>query len=394
MLPSPFRRSIPLAVLALAAACQLGPTRSGSGNDPAEHAAVALLLDGSALRETAAREAVTTIATERMGSPVRVLAGEPTASGVLQPIAKRSARERGDYDWREPACAKRARPLVPALAGAANVVLRVRLDAKTTTRPATDADRKVLGNGMGRALAAVGIGADAVVVDTRIDGFVERTTFPGSPKTTREKVKWTGKRLAKEGGLAAEDVRTATAAALGRMPAAPAPRFDALSRTLAANDCPFLAYAVATTLVTDPGAQRKLASAAGSAMHRTATSQKPEQVADAAPTPVDIMPSGPEPDEPAPTDTTPAYSCSTLCSLHMVELCNGDRTLWSQHGTRWESSRCGVRRPESFLAECYRMQWLSGTYERSCVKPCEEVPDGKLRLEAMLRRAGCLRAGS
>jgi hypothetical protein len=40
------------------------------------------------------------------------------------------------------------------------------------------------------------------------------------------------------------------------------------------------------------------------------------------------------------------------------------------------------------------MQWLSGTYERACVKPCEEASDGRLRLEAMLRRAGCLRTGS
>jgi hypothetical protein len=75
----------------------------------------------------------------------------------------------------------------------------------------------------------------------------------------------------------------------------------------------------------------------------------------------------------------------------MVELCNNDRTLWSQHGSRWESTRCGLRRSETFLEDCYRMQWLSGTYEQSCIRPCEESADGRTRLLAVLRRSGCLR---
>jgi len=98
--------------------------------------------------------------------------------------------------------------------------------------------------------------------------------------------------------------------------------------------------------------------------------------------------------EPAVPATDPSYSCSTLCTLHMVELCNNDRTLWTQHGTRFESTRCGSRRSEVFLEECYRMQWLSGTYQESCIKPCEETAEGRPRLLAMLRRSGCLHAGS
>jgi hypothetical protein len=383
-----FHRSIALGALALTVGCQLVSTRP-AGDDASSRGGVAVLLDGSAFKDAAAREAVVTMIGERAGRPARVLPGEPTANAVLQPIAKRTARERGSYDWREPPCAKRARALLPAIAGGAELVVRVRLDVKTTARPATAADRKALADVGGRALAAVGLGSDDTVVETRIDGSVERTTFAGSPKTTRETVHWTGKRLAAKASVDAGDVRTAAGVALERMGAAPAPHFDALAQSLVTADCPFLAYAVATTLVAEP-AQRKLASAATIAMRRTTAPEKPEPVASAA----DTMPSGPEPDEPMPAETTPTYSCSTLCSLHMVELCNGDRTLWSQHGTRWEASRCGVRRPEAFLAECYRMQWLSGTYEHACVQPCEDGSGGRLRLEAMLRHAGCLRAGS
>jgi hypothetical protein len=78
----------------------------------------------------------------------------------------------------------------------------------------------------------------------------------------------------------------------------------------------------------------------------------------------------------------------------MVELCNNDRTLWAQNGSHWENTRCGLRRNEAFLEDCYRMQWLSGTYEQSCIRPCEQNADGRMRLVAMLRRSGCLRTGS
>jgi hypothetical protein len=80
--------------------------------------------------------------------------------------------------------------------------------------------------------------------------------------------------------------------------------------------------------------------------------------------------------------------------MHMVELCNNDRALWTQNGARWENTRCGVRRSEEFLAACYRMQWLSGTYEQSCMQPCETGDDGRTRLLAMLRRSGCVRSES
>ncbi|TMA60213.1 MAG: hypothetical protein E6J75_01580 [Deltaproteobacteria bacterium] len=75
----------------------------------------------------------------------------------------------------------------------------------------------------------------------------------------------------------------------------------------------------------------------------------------------------------------------------MVELCNNDRALWIEHRVRWEATPCGTRRHDAFLEECYRQQWQSGTFDDACVAPCETTPEGRERLESILRRAGCLR---
>ena len=98
--------------------------------------------------------------------------------------------------------------------------------------------------------------------------------------------------------------------------------------------------------------------------------------------------------ESPPEDTAapapPEQTCSELCAMHMVELCNNDRALWIENRTRWEATPCGTRRTEAFLEECYRQQWQSGTFEDACVTPCETTPEGRDRLQSILRQAGCL----
>jgi hypothetical protein len=74
----------------------------------------------------------------------------------------------------------------------------------------------------------------------------------------------------------------------------------------------------------------------------------------------------------------------------MVELCNRDLALWIDHRVRWEATPCGTRRPEEFLVACYAQQWQSGTFEDACLTPCETTPEGRGRLESILRRGGCL----
>src|SRR5207249_10414114 len=88
------------------------------------------------------------------------------------------------------------------------------------------------------------------------------------------------------------------------------------------------------------------------------------------------------------------YSCSALCGMHMVEICNKDKSLWNAHGSKWQPTPCGTRRDEDFLADCYRRQWLTGAFHDSCVVPCESTPEGRGRLLGILQTAGCLRLRS
>jgi hypothetical protein len=76
--------------------------------------------------------------------------------------------------------------------------------------------------------------------------------------------------------------------------------------------------------------------------------------------------------------------------MHMVEICNTDKVLWSAHRARWEPTPCGTRRDEQFLAQCYQEQWDTGTFETSCVQPCEASDAGRSRLMAILQEAGCV----
>src|SRR6266850_1534989 len=82
-------------------------------------------------------------------------------------------------------------------------------------------------------------------------------------------------------------------------------------------------------------------------------------------------------------------SCSALCAMHMVDICNRDRALWDSHRKPWEQTACGTMRTEAFLKECYQQQWLSGAFHEGCIVPCQRTAEGRERLIAILRGAGC-----
>src|SRR5262249_52386244 len=155
------------------------------------------------------------------------------------------------------------------------------------------------------------------------------------------------------------DVCDALTAALAGMPPLPDARWEAVARTLIIGGCPVLGSAGADAFVDDQATLRRLHAAAageqpgtGSKHDHSAPTITPGTAADLG-ADADRIPTTPS----AVVET--GYSCAALCDLHMVDLCNNDRTLWSRHGSRWENTRCGVRRSEGFLEDCYRMQWLS-----------------------------------
>jgi len=176
----------------------------------------------------------------------------------------------------------------------------------------------------------------------------------------------------------------------------PTPEWDALARRLLERGCPFLAWAVADTQLV-PAARDPLQKAAVGAMRASLGRIAARQRADGARKPapardvaeVTTEPPAPAETPPPPADE-PAVSCATLCEMHMVEICNSDKVLWSAHRARWEPTACGTRRDEAFLTECYREQWDTGTFDTSCVQPCEASDAGRTRLMAILQEAGCV----
>ena len=377
------RRSLLAGTVVVWVGCTPAPAPVDPSAAAPEPPGVVVVVRGSAFAAPAARDEAASVAHEQTGRPVRTIGDEPPVDRVIQQSGTRTERtvaRAARAEARNGGCQKKGRPFATALAERADTIVRVRLDAKTTARPATDAERKELAaSRLAGVLSSVGLGDDTVY-ETKLDGTVERTTFPGSPTTARQRVRWSGRRLGSKDAPPPPSVREAMTKALAAMPAPTPARWDQIARTLVSGGCPVLGAAVADTFLEDGAPKRRIRAAAVAALGPTPPGTTP-----GAETPA------PDP-EPAPTEIV--SSCSSLCTLHMVELCNNDRALWTQNGARWENTRCGVRRSEGFLENCYRMQWLSGTYEQSCIHPCERGDDGRARLLAMLRRAGCVRGDS
>lgn len=403
MKPSTMSGRLAVAALLCCAACTTTPSPVEQQPATAEAPGTVLLLQGSAFDAAPAREEARQLAAAESGRPARVIADDTPLERVVHPAAARLDRtvaRNARAEAKDAGCRKKGRALATAVAEHADTILRIKLDTTTTARAATDADRKTLGtsNGISGMLSAVGLGDDTVY-ERKLDGTVERTTFPGATSTAKHRVHWSGRFLGKKDAPPPSGIHDALAAALAAMPRATAPRWDPVARGLVAGGCPVLGTAVADAFFDDAAAKRRIRAAAVGALGTksaptatsgeiaatsegtdTATESTGESIGDST---AAVTPPAPE----------PAQTCAALCTIHMVELCNNDRALWTEHGSRYENTRCGLRRSEAFLEDCYRMQWLSGTYEQSCVRPCEETADGRTRLLAVLRRSGCLHAG-
>jgi hypothetical protein len=360
-----------------------GPARPATPGAP-----VALVLHGSAFEQATTREGTRVRLEALLGRPVLVLDG-PTDAAVDAKTSRLLSEIPGTkrYDRRERRCAKE-QDVAAALAISADVVYRVQLDYTAAPRAATKAELERGGDGTGRMLAAVGLAkADAVLEET-LSGEVQRASFDGTP-SERLRIARTERHVAPTALTKRLDLPDVTVAALAQLPPI-APRWEAVARRLIAKGCPLLALAVEDAFVRDDPAKRKVHAAAVAAIRERMAPPKTkhakaEATLPAVEAPADLA------TEPAPK--SPQLSCPKLCQLHMVELCNNDRALWTQNGTTWESTRCGLRRAESFLESCYRMHWLDGTYEHACLQPCEGSGEGRDRLLRLLRGAGCLRAG-
>src|SRR5438445_411095 len=175
------------------------------------------------------------------------------------------------------------------------------------------------------------------------------------------------------------DVAALASEALRDIPPFRAPEWDTVARRLVASGCPFVALALADAGLTSARAGRTVRTAAlatireaakhgvrradDDAAHGLKRGEAPELPEASAPDAAADAGSsaGGSSGTPAPAPAQ-QYSCSTLCGMHMIQLCNRDKILWDSHGRRWEPTACGTMREEAFLKECDRQQWLTGAF--------------------------------
>jgi hypothetical protein len=316
----------------------------GSGPDvDASRAPVVLRVEGPALATDDARNA----AADALGRTTRrrvELADGGGDDALLREVAARAGVRRAVE--RDRRCASQADTLLAARRGA-DAVYRV------TLSPAGTPSRGLFG-------------------ETPVTGDAAVRVFDGSGARAPVHV-------------AGDDVAAATTAGAAGLPAPPAARWDVVANGLVKAGCPLHALAVQELRLGDAKAGRSVRQKALAALGRGVPPPKAAPVA-----------SDPEPAPEATVKAAPPegrFSCEALCGIHMVEVCNKDRTLWTQHLVAWERTGCGTRRTEPFLVECYRRQRISGTFHDACVAPCERSATGRAALLQMLQGAGCLRAG-
>jgi len=378
--------------LCLGAGCTLRPAGRLTAAPPV--APVALVTEGSAFTRPGVRERIGKALEQISGHPVLLVEPAERGSDRRRALAAKLAKENRElagYDWREPHCAGEATVLV-ALASSADAVYRVTLDAAAATRPVTPADLQspaACPRGLGKVLAVFRGGEPRAVREESVVGSVALSLFSHSPSVARVRVDRRATCLEPGAPTTLLDLPAIAVDALRELPPPHAPEWEAYTRRLLAAGCPLLALSVGETRLGAGPTFKSLQSAALDAMRRNVDRRAARALArDAAAQEASKAATPQEGALPSPEDEP---SCSALCGMHMVELCNNDRALWIEHRVRWEATPCGTRRNDEFLEECYRQQWQSGTFDDACVTPCETTPEGRERLESILRRAGCLR---
>ena len=418
----------PALAMVLCAACSLLPG-AGPRRSPAERRTrpVAVILEGSALDRESTRRTVVAAVRRATGRQVVVaVRPSPAADPQVKRLAARFTKENpglATYDWREPHCAADA-VVLTALRYDAVAVYRVSLDRSERTRPATETEVTAhpVSHAASRALAPLRLAKPGTVLEESISGTVVVSTFTAAGGNRRIGV---ARRVAvfEPFGIARRiRIGPLVAETLKDVPLPRDTEWEPVARRLLSTGCPFLALAIADVRPGLVSRHHGIRTAALGAMREdierraatriaTETSSRFETALqeghlDTAASIVAQYAADPASKRDTVTELTHALeaarlrastkgvgegrtSCSALCAMHMVHICNRDRALWESHRKPWEQTACGTIRTEAFLKECYQQQWLSGAFHEGCIVPCERTAEGRERLIAILRGAGC-----
>lgn len=380
-----------LVVVALAAALSAGCAAQSPRNRASSAAgpAVGLIAEGNAFQRSGMRNAVVAGIARATGRDVVVVDAPASADdGQTKDLAAKLAKEDAAlarYNWRETRCAADWVMLTAARNGLAGVY-RMTLDYAERRTPASKTDVLPASRHALRAvLGAIGLATPDVIVEESITGAV--TVAPATGGASRLPLSATSREIEPTAFSAGLDVRGAVAAAVGKLARPKEPDWEAVARKLLASGCPFLALAVSDARGSEPPVRRQ----ALAAMRRSVGPVARKPTAGVAPSAAEPPPAEPVPEAAEPPPDNNTYSCDALCSMHMIQICNRDKVLWSAHRSAWKSTPCGKRRDEDFLQDCYRQQWLNGAFHDSCVVPCEASTEGREQLINILRGAGCVR---
>lgn len=365
-----------LAVVASACLRGPGPQPPAPGS-AAARLPVLLVAEGTAIDRGTAAE-LARVLSAQIGRPVVTAAEAATdESAERARLVERYGRLPAG-GWDEARCAT-GRAATHALQYDADAYYHLHLDRTETTREATSRERAGVSDtrhASATILGRLGLASAGSVREARLTGELTVTTFGPAPETRRLPLRATAHEVDPIGGVEL-DPRGVVTDAIERLAPPPWPHWDSTARRQLAAGCRVAALAIYDArLRARAGSEDVMRAALGRRPARPAGRRAP-----VAPSPA------PSTIDPSPPDTR--YTCRALCELHMVELCNNDRDLWSRHQRLWESTPCGQRRPESFLRDCYQRQWLSGTFDEACIAPCEQAPDGRARLLHFLQGGGC-----
>lgn len=364
-------------------ACVPGFGRRPASSGALERLPVLLVLDGDPQPPSDAARIADALS-RRIDRPV-VLAPESTVDADVLAARLRTRYGRTPAgSWANDRCAP-GQAAVQALAHDTNAHYRLVLRRRSATRPPTLDERddvSVVRRTAARVLGGIGLADADETHEERLDGELIATTFGRHVRTRRLAIRDHARTVAPI-GRAGLDVPAAVARAIEPLRTPPYPLWDGLARHLLARGCSLAALAVYDARLQHRRESRDVLRAAlGPARDPAAV---PTGTATA--TPAGAVP--PSADDPA-----ARISCKALCEMHMVELCNNDRELWSRHRVPWETTPCGQMRLEPFLRECYQRQWLTGTFQEACIMPCEHASDGRARLLHLLQGEGCTRVPS
>jgi hypothetical protein len=344
---------------------------------------IGVVLRGSAVDGPDAQARVVAAVAQRTGRRVVVLDATTDADvDALRGRLRRSHPRLAADALRTPRCARHADVAV-ALAHGVDAVWRVTADRTERVRPLDPAEER---SGTLHAVATAvrfarrGVAREESVVGTiATNGFAPHgeSTVPFARTVTHvEPGPFTSRLDATS--VVVDTVR-------GVEPPAP-PAWEAVARRMLHEGCPALALAIADArLAGNPGRAVRAGAVqalAATARPRAGTPTSGASKSEPSATPTDEASAAPVDDRP---------SCRALCNMHMVELCNQDRSLWDANRRTWEATPCGTMRDEDFLQSCYRKQWLSGAFHDACLRPCEATAEGRDQLVRILQGAGCLR---